>query len=66
MIELVIRIPEQWLSGRTEHSLEASVQTDGYKVAADWKGWGRNRDGSIRLDLQASVTSPPGILAVLP
>jgi hypothetical protein len=64
MIEVTIRIDDPKTAGG--RILDASVQPPGSKVEAFCRGWGRNRDGSIRLDVDAIVTTAPGILEVMP
>lgn len=67
MIAVTIHIPisEVRDGGRAYGPLPASIQPDGYTVEAQYAGWGRNRDGSVSVDVSASVRSPAGLTGVL-
>lgn len=65
MIEITLRIPDGWLAGRTGEDLEAVVRPGAYKIKAWLRAWSRSGDGSVCLDVTASVTAPAGSLAVL-
>jgi hypothetical protein len=58
MIEIVIVIPEPATHALVARRLSAKIQPAGYSVEVWCMGWGKNPDGSIRLDLVATVTCP--------
>lgn len=65
MIRVTLLIPDMRDAGLVCRPLEVSVQPPGYHVEARFGGWGRNRDGSVSVEVAASVRSPAGLTAVL-
>jgi hypothetical protein len=65
MIEVILHIPDMRDSSVVCGPVAANVQSLGYTVEARFAGWGRNRDGSVSVDIEASVRSPAGLTAVL-
>jgi hypothetical protein len=61
-VEITIKIPEPVIMSAAGHRLAAAVEPAGYSVTAWCSGWGRDPDGTVRVDIRATVTSPAGLL----
>ncbi len=58
MIETTLLINEPLTIALVGHRLSATIQPDGYRVEVWCIGLGTNTDGSVRLNLVATIKSP--------
>jgi hypothetical protein len=61
MIEATLLINEPLTIGLVGHRVSSTIQPEGYRVEVWCTGWGTNTDGSVRLDLVATIKSPEGM-----